>query len=94
MIKSFRDSITKKIFDGIDLKKIDGVIFKKTRRRLEFLNSAKAIDDLFFPPSNRLHKLRGIKPERYSISVDMQWRITFEWRNENAYDVFFEDYHK
>ncbi|MBF0107102.1 MAG: type II toxin-antitoxin system RelE/ParE family toxin [Deltaproteobacteria bacterium] len=94
MIKTFHDAVTEKIFNGSTMRKVNETLFKKTRRRLEFINVATSIDDLYFPPSNRLHKLKGFKPDRYSISVDMQWRITFEWRDGNAYDVFFEDYHR
>lgn len=93
MIKSFHDDITETIYHGKRYKKIDDILQKKARRRLEFLNAAKTIEDLYFPPSNRFHKLQGFNPARYSISVDAQWRITFEWLNGDAYNVHFEDYH-
>lgn len=93
MIKTFHDTVTEMIFHGARCKRIDETLQKKARRRLEFLNATKIIEDLYFPPSNRFHKLQGFKPPRYSISVDAQWRITFEWSNGDSYDVHFADYH-
>jgi proteic killer suppression protein len=93
MIKSFRDDQTKSIFDGQKIRRLDQDLVKKTRRRLEYLNAAKNLEDLFFPPSNKFHALKGVSPARYAISVDSQWRITFEWHNGDAQEVFFEDYH-
>ena len=67
---------------------------KKAKRRLEFLHSAVNLEDMYFPPSNRFHALEGFTPTQYAIWVDQRWRITFEWREGNAYEVLFEDYHR
>ena len=94
MIITFKDKVTKKVFDGVKIKRIDKNILKKARRRLELLNAAKKIEDLYFPPSNNFHSLEGHKPTRYAIRVSSQWRISFEWHDDaNAYNVYFEDYH-
>ena len=45
------------------------------------------------PPSNRLEKLRGDRRGQYSIRINDQWRICFEWENSNALDVEIVDYH-
>jgi len=94
VIITFRDKITKKIFDGENVKQIDKELCKKSRRRLQLLNAARKIEDLYFPPSNKFHSIEGFEPPRYAVWVNNQWRITFEWHEDNnAYDVYFEDYH-
>jgi len=62
-------------------------------RRLDYLNAAISLEDLRIPPSNRLHALKGDLVGYHSISVNMQWRITFIWRDGHAYDVKMIDYH-
>ncbi|MDQ0471900.1 plasmid maintenance system killer protein [Labrys wisconsinensis] len=51
------------------------------------------VEDLRVPPGNRLHKLAGDRVGQWSISVNDQWRICFNWRDGDAYDVEFVDYH-
>jgi hypothetical protein len=41
---------------------------------------------MYFPPSNKFHKLQGFQPNRYAIRVSEQWRISFEWQDEHAYN--------
>ena len=93
MIKSFKDKRTERIFSGEHVKGIPTELFKKARRRLAMLNRALQLEDMYFPPSNRFHALAGYQPARYAISVDNQWRITFEWHDGDAHNVLFEDYH-
>ena len=93
MIKTFHDDITEAIFNGEKVRGIDKSLLKRARRRLELLNAATKLEDLYFPPSNNFHALQGFNPTRYAISVNKQWRISFEWREENSFDAYFEDYH-
>lgn len=93
MIKSFRDKRTEDIFNDRRVQRLDSTLAKKARRRLELLNAAVRLEDMYFPPSNHLHALEGFKPIRYAIRVNQQWRITFEWHEGDAFDVYFEDYH-
>jgi proteic killer suppression protein len=57
------------------------------------INYAKSIDDLRIPPANRLEKLSGNRAGQYSIRINIQWRICFDWREDNAYNVEIVDYH-
>jgi proteic killer suppression protein len=57
------------------------------------LNNAQSLDDLRVPPGNRLERLRGDRSGQYSIRVNDQWRICFEWRDGEAYEVEIVDYH-
>jgi len=57
------------------------------------LNNAAALNDLRIPPANRLEKLTGSRSGQYSIRINDQWRICFEWRDGDAYLVEIVDYH-
>jgi proteic killer suppression protein len=57
------------------------------------LNNAQSLADLRVPPGNRLESLRGDRAGQYSIRINEQWRICFEWRNGDAYEVEIVDYH-
>jgi len=62
-------------------------------RKLEWLNAARDLADMRIPPGNRLEKLSGDREGQYSIRVNDQWRVCFEWRNGNAWCVEIVDYH-
>lgn len=57
------------------------------------INNAQDINDLRIPPANRLEKLKGNLKDHYSIRVNDQWRIIFEWVNNDAYGIKILDYH-
>jgi len=45
------------------------------------------------PPSNHLEKLSGDRQEQYSIRINQQWRLCFEFDNGHAFNVEIIDYH-
>ena len=57
------------------------------------LNNAFSLNDLRSPPANRLEKLYGDRAGQYSIRINDQWRICFEWREGDVYKVEITDYH-
>ncbi|MCY7347110.1 MAG: type II toxin-antitoxin system RelE/ParE family toxin [Pyrinomonadaceae bacterium] len=57
------------------------------------INNAKTVNDLRIPPANRLEKLVGSRAGQYSIRINDQWRICFDWQADNAYNVEIVDYH-
>ena len=57
------------------------------------LNNAATLNDLRVPPANRLEKLAGNRTGQHSIRINDQWRICFEWRGGDAYQVEIVDYH-
>lgn len=57
------------------------------------LNNAVSLNDLRVPPANRLEKLSGSRQGQYSIRINDQWRICFEWRGSDAVSVEITDYH-
>ena len=60
--------------------------------QLAALDTAQDIDDMEIP-GFKLHPLKGKLKGRWSISVSGNWRITFEFRDGNAYILDYEDYH-
>jgi proteic killer suppression protein len=57
------------------------------------LTNAQSLSDLRVPPGNRLEALRGDRDGQHSIRINDQWRICFEWREGDAFDVEIVDYH-
>jgi len=93
MIISFGDSATEKIWDGQRVKKLPLEIQEVGRRKLRMLNNSTNLTDLRIPPSNRLEKLSGRLKNFYSIRINDQWRIIFQWSNNNFLEVEIIDYH-
>lgn len=93
MIKEFGDKESEKIWDGIQSKKLPSEIQNVARRKFRMLNNAQNVNDLRIPPANRLEKLKGDLKEYHSIRINNQWRIIFQWKNNDAYDVKIVDYH-
>ena len=57
------------------------------------LDAATKVGDLTVPPGNRLKRLRGGRGGQYSIRINDQWRVCFNWKEGNAYEVEICDYH-
>ncbi len=62
------------------------------RRRLQLLDQARRLEDLTGLSSVGLHKLRGAR-KQWSISAEGLWRITFTFRDGDAWEVEIVDYH-
>lgn len=93
MIKSFRDGETERVFNGWFSRRLPHDIQRVAERKLIMLHQSATLDDLRVPPSNRLEALRGKRQGQYSIRINDQWRICFEWREDGVYDVEITDYH-
>jgi len=65
----------------------------KAYRKLILLDAAEKLDDLRVPPGNRLRKLSGDREGQYSIRINDQFRVCFQWHEGNAYEVEIVDYH-
>jgi toxin HigB-1 len=91
MIISYGSKDAEKIWNGERVKKIPIEIQQIGRRKLRMLNNSQNLSDLRIPPSNRLEKLQG--SDFYSIRINDQWRIVFQWADNNAHDVSIMDYH-
>ncbi|MCX6568874.1 MAG: type II toxin-antitoxin system RelE/ParE family toxin [Candidatus Aminicenantes bacterium] len=93
MIVSFRDKETEGIWEGEVSRRFPPDILRTAKRRLLILHAAISLEDLRVPPGNRLHALSGDRKGQWSISINDQWRICFEWRSGSAANVEITDYH-
>jgi proteic killer suppression protein len=93
MIKGFKCSETKKIWEGIISKKLPLDIQQVARRKLRMLNNAQSLNDLKIPPANRLEPLKGDRSGQWSIRINDQWRICFHWLDDDVYGLEIVDYH-
>jgi proteic killer suppression protein len=93
LIHSFRDKEAEKIFQRRFSAKLPRDIQKIALRKLRYLDSAADLGDLRAPPANRLEKLSGDREGQWSIRINDQWRICFQWRDGHAFEVAIVDYH-
>jgi len=92
MIKSFKHKGLEKFYAAGSTKGIQAKHAKKLRMQLAALDTAHQIEDLDIP-GYRLHQLKGELKGLWSITVNANWRITFEFSEGNVYIVNYEDYH-
>ncbi len=92
MIRTFRNKDTEKLFGDRFVSRFQG-FHRAARKKLEMLNAATSLDDLNLIPGNRLEALRGDREGQYSVRINEQWRLCFQWRGAAAYEVEIVDYH-
>jgi len=93
MIKTFRCKETQKIFQRQYSRKLPHDIQRIAFRKLRMINRSTTLGDLKVPPANRLEILSGRRKGQYSIPINDQWRVCFEWVDNNALEVEITDYH-
>jgi proteic killer suppression protein len=93
VIKTFKDAETQKINGRERSRKLPADIQQVALRKLRMINNAININDLRIPPANHLEKLSGKRAGQYSIRINDQWQICFEWRGSDAFNVEITDYH-
>jgi proteic killer suppression protein len=93
MIVSYRDKLTRGFAAGKRVKAFDGIT-RKLGMKLDQLDAAVSLRDLDLP-GNHLEALKGDRKGQYSIRVNDQWRICFEWpkATEGPVNVEVVDYH-
>ena len=92
MIKSFKNKGLKLFFEKGDYSGIQAKHRKRLRLQLSALDTAQVIEDLDLPGYG-LHKLKADRKDCWSIIVNGNWRLTFEFIDGDAYIVNYEDYH-
>jgi len=93
MIISFGSVETEHVWNGETAKHLPIEIQNTARRKLRMINNSINIADLRIPPANRLEKLKGELKNFYSIRINDQGRIIFNWDAGNASEVTILDYH-
>jgi proteic killer suppression protein len=94
MIRSWRNSVTRKVWEGERPNQFRGLDLEAAIDLLLVLNVAKALSDLSPLKSVGLHKLKAERKNQWALTVNARWRICFEFRKGDAYDVEIVDYHK
>ncbi|MFN7136674.1 MAG: type II toxin-antitoxin system RelE/ParE family toxin [Thermomonas sp.] len=92
MIKSFRHKGLRRLFETGVASGVQASHARRLRLQLAALDTARTVEDMDIP-GFRLHALKGAMQGRWSITVSGNWRVTFEFRDGNAYVLDYEDYH-
>ena len=94
MIASFRDQRTREFAAGRYVKAFSG-IERAARLKLERLEAATTLRDLAALPGNRFEALQGDRKGQYSIRINDQWRVCFEWseKSKAVENTEIVDYH-
>lgn len=92
MILSFNCKETQSLYEGCNPKRFQAFA-AQAQRKLEMLAAAHTVEDLRSPPGNRLEKLMGNRDGQWSIRINAQWRLCFEWSDHGAQQVEIVDYH-
>jgi toxin HigB-1 len=93
MIQTFASPETEHFFATGKSRRLPPEIHKRAAMRLTQLDGATCLEDLRFPPSNRLEALAHDRAGQWSIRINDQWRVCFRFKNGDAYDVEIVDYH-
>lgn len=94
MIVSYRDKRTRDFAAGKRVRAFSG-IERAARLKIDRLEAASSPRDLAALPGNRFEALKGDRKGQYSIRINDQWRICFEWLRGNSGPTSVEivDYH-
>ena len=94
MILSYRDERTRDFATGKRVKAFFG-IERAARLKLDRLEAAASLKDLAALPGNRFEALKGKRKGQYSIRINDQWRVCFEWHDKSSGPTQVEivDYH-
>ena len=94
MILSYRDKRTRDFAAGMRVKAFFG-IERSAHLKLDRLEAATSLRDLSALPGNRFEALLGDRKGQYSIRINDQWRVCFEWpaRSPGPSNVEIVDYH-
>lgn len=94
MIASFDDKETARIWKGKRSRRLPPDMQDTARRKLRQLAETVALHDLRMPRGNRFEQLKGRTERRYSLRINDQWRICFDWEDGNVCNVAIEDDHR
>lgn len=93
MIKSFNDKELERCWMFGRCGKIKQDLIKRILRKLDILDAATSIKDIYRVPGCSGHALVGDRAGEYAIEVNGPWRLVFRFKDGDAYDVGLEQYH-
>lgn len=96
MPPKYKNRDTEKFANGEHVRRLQGVPRNRAYIALDRLDAATQLFDLKSPPGNRFEALRGDRRGEYSIRINDQWRVCFEWSEEHgeAVNIEITDYHE
>ncbi len=92
MIQSFQCTDTENLFKGQRVARFANIA-AVAMRKLQQINAAASLAFLRVPPQNRLEQLKKDRKGQWSIRINDQFRLCFEWRDGHAWRVEIVDYH-
>jgi len=92
MIENFKHKGLKRFYEKDDRSKLPPQMVERIAEILFYLDIAASLD-VMNRPTFRLHPLKGNRKGEYAVDVQGAWRIVFRFKDGNAFDVNFEDYH-
>ena len=92
MISSFKNRETQELYEKGSTRRF-AAIARVALRKLDMIAAASVVETLRVPPGNRLESLKGDRAGQWSIRINDQWRVCFNWRGSNAENVEIVDYH-
>ena len=93
MIRSFADKETESLFRTAKSRRLPPDILRRAILRLNQLEHTTSVDELRFPPANRLEALHGDRQGQWSIRINSQWRVCFRFVDRDFFDVQIIEYH-
>ena len=94
MIRSWRNAASRGVWEGEAPNRFRGLDVAASIDLLLALNAADMLRDLSPLKSVGLHKLKGTRASQWAMTVNGPWRICFEFRAGDAYEVEIVDYHR
>jgi toxin HigB-1 len=92
MIGSFKDSCTERLVNGEEVREFQAFA-RQADKRLRILDAADTLRAPQMLPSNRLEALKGDRQGQYSLRINQQRRVCFEWREDGPHNVEIVDGH-
>jgi toxin HigB-1 len=93
VIKTFADRHTKELYINGRSRRLPPDIWRRARRKLEYVDIASRLEDLKTPPGNKFHQRERDREGQHAIRINDQWRICFGLEDGDAFDVEITDYH-
>ncbi|MGH6877252.1 MAG: type II toxin-antitoxin system RelE/ParE family toxin [Rhizomicrobium sp.] len=92
MIRGWKDAATRR-FGEEDKGRFPGMDRDKARSRLQLLDAMQSLDEMPSLASIRLHKLKGGRRNEWAMTINGPWRVVFEFKDGDAFNVQIADYH-
>lgn len=96
MISSFKGKVARDIWETNESKTLPRELWVRAKALLTIMHSTRVLEDLKIkgqPPNIRLHKLKGLRKEYWSVTITLPWCITFKFKDGEFSEVKIENYH-